>query len=316
MKTHVGIVMDPLETIKPYKDTTFAMMLEAQKRGWTIFSMEPKDIWLHAGLTWAEMTELSVDDNNADTPFTRHNTITQPLVELDVLLIRKDPPFNMEYIYMTYLLEQAQSKGLFVVNNPSSIRDANEKLFTSWFPQCCPSTLVTSKKSHLTEFARQEKEIVIKPLGGMGGHSIFHLIATDPNLNVAIEMLTQNETQMIMAQRFIPEIKKGDKRILLINGEPIGYALARIPQRGDFRGNLAAGASSEGRELTDRDLWICEQVGPELKKRGLLFVGLDVIGDFLTEINVTSPTCARELDKIFGLNIAQDFFSVIEQRLD
>ncbi|OGO95149.1 MAG: glutathione synthase [Coxiella sp. RIFCSPHIGHO2_12_FULL_42_15] len=314
MNVKMGIVMDPIEHIKTVKDTTFAMMLEAQRRNWQIFYMQPQDIWLHAGLTWAEMSELSVDDVTS-SPFGILNTLTQPLVELDVLLIRKDPPFNMEYIYMTYLLEQAQAKGLLVVNNPSSIRDANEKLFASWFPQCCPNTLVTAKKSHLLEFANHEKEIVIKPLGGMGGHSIFHLVATDLNLNVTIEMLTQQETQMVMAQRFIPEIKYGDKRILLIDGEPIGYALARIPHKGDFRGNLAAGASTEGKELTDRDLWICEQVGPELKKRGLLFVGLDVIGDFLTEINVTSPTCARELDKIFNLNIAGDFLDVIEQKL-
>lgn len=314
MRTKIGILMDPIEKINLKKDTTFAMMLEAQARDWQIFYMRPQDIWLQAGLTYGEMKEISVCDD-ANHHFTPIDTMTQPLVELDVLLVRKDPPFNMNYIYLTYLLEQAANKGLLVVNNPASIRDANEKLFTAWFPHCCPSTLVSSKKSRLLEFAHQEKDIIIKPLDGMGGYSIFHLHAKDPNLNVAIEMLTANEKQPVMAQRFIPEIKNGDKRILLIDGSPIGYALARIPQKGDFRGNLAAGATAEGRELTDRDLWICEQVGPELKRRGLVFVGLDVIGDYLTEINVTSPTCVRELDSIFDLNIAGLFLNNLQEKL-
>ena len=307
----LGIIMDPIARINIQKDTSFAMLLSAQTRDWEIHYMEPHDLWLQDGLTWGKMRPLRVKDD-ASHWFDLDEPHSQPLVELDALLMRKDPPFNMNYIYLTYLLEQAQANGLLVINNPTSLRDANEKLFASWFPQCCPKTLVTSQANLLKEFAENEQDIVIKPLDGMAGQSIFRLNAHDFNLSVVIETMTHNEKQLVMAQRFVPDIKNGDKRIILIDGNPIPYALARIPAEGDFRGNLAAGARGEGRELTDHDQWICEQVGPTLRKKGLWFVGLDVIGDYLTEINVTSPTGVRELDRQFGLDIAGELMEFIE----
>ena len=314
MTLHLGVLMDPIASIKPHKDTTFAMLLEAQARHMKIYYLEPKDIWLQDGLIWARTYPLRVQDNPTQW-FELGNSTEQPLTELDVLLMRKDPPFNMEYIYLTYLLEQAEANGLWVLNKPASLRDANEKLYATQFPQCCPKTVVTSQPDLLKEFAYNEEEIVIKPLGGMAGRSIFHVKADDSNLRVIIETMTQNGQQFVMAQRFVPEIQHGDKRIILINGEPIPYALARIPAPGDFRGNLAAGATGEGRELTDRDLWICEQVGPTLRNKGLWFVGLDVIGDYLTEINVTSPTGVRELDAQFNLNICAELMDFIEDQV-
>ncbi len=311
MSYRIGVVMDPIQTITPAKDTTFALMLEASRRGHQLFYLEPRDIWLQAGLTWGNLRAIEVRDQGNDF-FTLLHAQVEPLVELDLLLLRKDPPFDMNYIYLTYLLEHAHAKGLRVINNPISVRNANEKLFTAWFPHCCPHTLVSSDPQRLHEFAQHEKDVVLKPLGSMGGEAIFHLTAQDPNLNVAIELLTQKGQHPIMAQRFIPEISDGDKRILMINGEPVPYALARIPAKNDFRGNLAKGASYEGRELTERDQWICEQVGPTLRALGLTFVGLDVIGDYLTEINVTSPTCARQLDTLFSLNIAGKFWDYVE----
>jgi glutathione synthase len=221
----------------------------------------------------------------------------------------------MEYIYSTYLLEQAQKDGVLIINNPQSLRDANEKLFTAWFPQCCPPTLVTRKATLIRSFYEQHDDIILKPLDGMGGASIFRIKPSDPNVSVIIETLTAHGQQSVMAQKYIPEIEHGDKRILMINGYPVDYALARIPAKGETRGNLAAGGRAEGRPLTDRDRWICEQVGPILREKGLYFVGLDVIGEFLTEINVTSPTCIRELDKQFNLNIADDLMACIEQHV-
>ncbi len=311
MSLAIGIIMDPIESINPAKDTTFAIMLAAQARGHTIYYLQSKDVWLQDGLTWGSMQAIRVADNLTDW-FELSAPVTQPLVELDLVFMRKDPPFNMQYIYTTYLLEQAQAKGLRVINDPKSLRDANEKLFTAWFPQCCPKTLVTSQASLLKDFIAQEQDIVIKPLDGMGGRSIFRVTPDNANINVIIETVTENGASLVMAQRYIPEIRQGDKRILLINGKPIGYALARIPSENDFRGNLAAGATGVGQELSEHDLWICEQVGPTLREKGLVFVGLDVVGDYLTEINVTSPTCIRELDKAFNLDIAQDLLREIE----
>ncbi|WP_423063320.1 glutathione synthase [Candidiatus Paracoxiella cheracis] len=314
MTLKLGVLMDPIASINIKKDTTFAMLLEAQARNMEIYYLEPTDIWLQDGLTWGRMRPLHVTDD-ASHWFELDEIIEQPLTELDVLLMRKDPPFNMEYIYLTYLLEHAEANGLFVLNKPSSLRDANEKMYAAWFPQCCPKTLVTSQPELIKEFAHNEHDIIIKPLGGMAGRSIFHVKANDSNLPVIIETMTQDGRQLVMAQRFIPDIKDGDKRIIVINGEPVPYALARIPAAGDFRGNLAMGAKGEGRELTDHDQWICEQVGPTLRDKGLWFVGLDVIGDYLTEINVTSPTGARELDAQFGLNIAGDLMDFIEDQV-
>ena len=309
MKT--GILMDPIQNINPKKDTTFAIMLAAQNRGWENFVMGPEDIWLQDGIAWGRMQSVQVFDDY-DVWYELGEIIEQPLVDLDLLMMRKDPPFTMDFLYLTYILEQAQSQGLMVVNNPSSLRDANEKLFTSWFPHCCPKTLVTSQKNLILDFLDSVDEAVIKPLDSMGGQGIFRLKINDDNHVAIIETVTNRGTRKVMVQQFVPEIRKGDKRILMIDGEPVPYALARIPAPDDFRGNLAAGASSEGRALTDRDMWICEQVGPVLREKGLLFVGLDVIGDYLTEINVTSPTCVRELNILFDLDIASDLLDVIE----
>lgn len=314
MTIKLGILMDPIDTINIKKDTSFALLLEAQARHWDIYYLEPTDVWLQDGITWGSMHSLQVQDDPLDW-FKLGETVKQPLHTLNVLLMRKDPPFNIDYIYLTYLLELAEAKGLFVVNKPASLRDANEKLFTAWFPQCCPKTLVTSRTELLKEFIQQEKDIIIKPLSVMGGQSIFHIRINDPNIPVIIETMTNNEQCLVMAQRFIPEIKNGDKRIILIDGKPIPYALARIPQPGDFRGNLAAGAKGEGRKLTTQDQWICDQIAPTLQEKGLWFVGIDVIGNYLTEINVTSPTGVRELNSQFKLNIAGECLNFIENQI-
>lgn len=314
MSRKLGIVMDPISAITIKKDSSFAMLLAAQAKGWSLFYMEQQDLFLHQGIVSAEMKPLQVEEN-ADNWYQLGETQTQALTELDVILMRKDPPFDMEYIYSTYLLEQAQSAGVLVVNHPQSLRDANEKLYTAWFPQCCPPTLVTRQSHLIRQFQSEHGDIILKPLDGMGGASIFRVKADDPNTSVIIETLTEHGQKSVMAQKFIPEIVDGDKRILMINGEPVPYALARIPAKGETRGNLAAGGHAEGRPLTEHDRWICEQVGPTLREKGLLFVGLDVIGNYLTEINVTSPTCIRELDTQFNLNIAGDLMNSIEQQL-
>lgn len=299
----LGMLMDPIAGIHIEKDTSFAILLAAQARGWENYYLQPQSVWLQDGICWGRMHKITVKDDPQDW-FHLEASVEQPLAELDIFFIRKDPPFNMQYIHLTYLLEQGERQGLRVINHPASLRDANEKLFTAWFPQCCPRTLVTNQISLLKDFVRSEKVAIIKPLDGMGGRSVFKASAQDPNLNVILETLTDYGQQIVMAQHFIEQIREGDKRILMIQGKPVPYALARIPQKGDFRGNLAAGAVGEGRELTDRDLWICEQVGPVLREKGLVFAGLDVIGNYLTEINVTSPTCVRELDRLFHLDIA------------
>ena len=314
MTRKIGIVMDPVQAINTKKDSSFAMLLAAQARGWQIFYMQQADLFLRDGQVLASMAALSVQDDPYDW-YQLGDPQIAPLHSLDAILMRKDPPFDMEYIYSTYLLEQAQSQGVLIVNDPQSLRDANEKLFTAWFPQCCPPTLVTRQKSLMREFQQQHGDIIIKPLDGMGGASIFRVMQGDPNFSVIVETLTENGKKSVMVQQYLPAIKDGDKRILLINGEPVPYALARIPAAGETRGNLAAGGRAEGRELTDRDRWICQQVGPKLREKGLIFVGLDVIGDYLTEINVTSPTCIRELDRLYDLDIAGDLMNAIETQL-
>jgi len=315
MSIQLGIVMDPIHGIKIRKDSSFAMLLAAQKRGWIIQYMEIGDLFLEDGKAFARMRRLVVRENPANW-FEFLDESIRPLSDLQALLMRKDPPFNMDYIYATYLLEQAEADGVLVVNKPQSLRDANEKLFTAWFPQCCPPTLVSSDGGRLKEFLREAGDIILKPLDGMGGVSIFRVRAGDPNTNVIIETLTRHGKRFVMAQRFIPEIVEGDKRILLIDGEPIPYALARIPAPGETRGNLAVGGEARGQPLSVRDYWICNEVGPELRARGLIFVGLDVIGDYLTEINVTSPTCIRELDALYGLDIAGKLMEALECRLN
>lgn len=303
--------MDPIFNIHIYKDTSFAMLLAFQKRNYELYYMEASDVFLRNGKVHAFMRRLKVKDNPCSW-FELNDSRTQSLSELDVFLMRKDPPFNMSYIYLTYLLELAEKEGLLVVNKPASLRDANEKLFISWFPQCTPKTLVTSRKELLQTFLQEQKEIIIKPLGAMAGKSIFRLATQDPNVLIVIDIMTANGKRLVMAQQFVAAIKDGDKRIILINGEPIPYALARIPAKGDFRGNLAARAKWEGRKLTNRDRWICQQVAPTLRQKGLWFVGIDVIGDYLTEINVTSPTGIRELEAQFKINIADQFVDFLK----
>ena len=311
MTIKLGMVIDSIDLININKDTSFAMLLEAQSRGWELHYMELNDLYLRNGKPYARTRTLSVQrDSKSWYQFQDEQDI--PLDHIDSIIMRKDPPFDQEYIYATYILEQAERLGCYVVNKPQSLRDANEKLFTSWFPQCCADTLVARNPQQFKSFLAEHEEMILKPLDGMGGTSIFHIRKNDPNLNVILEVMTEYSNRYIMAQRYIPEIKNGDKRILLVNGEPVPYALARIPQKGESRGNLAAGGRAEGRELTERDLWIANQVGPTLKEKGLVFVGIDVIGDFLTEINVTSPTCVQELDKQFGLNISGQLMDHIE----
>lgn len=306
--------MDPIEGIKINKESSFAMLLEAQSRGWELYYMEMSDLYLRDGRSGARMRRLEVERNEKEW-FRFNDEKDWPLDELDVILMRKDPPFDPEYIYATYLLERAEESGVLIVNRPQSLRDANEKLFTAWFTQCCAPTLVARDPKRIRGFLEEQGEIILKPLDGMGGTSIFRLKEGDANLSVVLEIMTQHGNQFVMAQRYLPEIAGGDKRILLVNGEPVPYALARIPAEGESRGNLAAGGRGEGRELTERDRWICEQVGPVLKEKGLIFVGLDVIGDYLTEINVTSPTCIQELDRQYGLNISGLLMDQIEQKI-
>jgi glutathione synthase len=314
MQRTVGIVMDPVERINIKKDSSFAMLLAAQAKGWPVLYMQQQDLFLCDGQVFAEMRPLTVYED-PDNWFQLGDSQVRPITDVDVILMRKDPPFDMEYVYSTYLLEQAQAAGVLIVNDPQSLRDANEKLFTAWFPQCCPPTLVTRHKHLIREFQQTHGDIILKPLDGMGGASIFRINQGDPNFSVIVETLSEHGSRSVMAQKYLPDIKDGDKRILLIDGEPIPYALARIPAQGETRGNLAAGGRAEGRPLTDRDRWICQQVGQKLRDKGLIFVGLDVIGDYLTEINVTSPTCIRELDREFGINIAGDLMDAIEARL-
>lgn len=303
MSLKIGVVMDPIGNINFKKDSTLAMLLEAQSRGWSLFYMEQADLYMKHDVARAQMKPLKVF-NDANNCFQLDAAEDRTLNSLDAILMRKDPPFNMDYIYSTYILEKAEEKGTLIINKPQSLRDANEKLFTNNFPQCMPPTLVSSQLKNIKAFYQEHKDIILKPLDGMGGASVFRIKPSDSNLSVIIETLTKHGTTLAMAQRFIPEIKQGDKRILLINGEPIPYALARIPAKGETRANLAAGAEGVGIELTDRDRWICEQVAPLLKAKGLIFVGIDVIGDYLTEVNVTSPTCIRELDEQFNINIS------------
>ncbi len=311
---HIGIIMDPIRSIKIHKDSSFAMLLAAQRRGWRLSYLEMGDLSLHGERPMARTRELRVQDDPGHW-FDLGEENFAPLDSLPVILMRKDPPFDMEYVFATYMLEQAEARGSLVVNRPQSLRDANEKLFTIGFPQCCPPMLVSRRADELRAFHREHGDIILKPLDAMGGASVFRVRRDDPNLSVILETLTDHGRRYTMAQRFIPEISAGDKRILMVNGEAVPYALARIPAKGETRGNLAAGGSGLSVALSKRDHWITEQVGPELRRRGILFAGLDVIGDYLTEINVTSPTCIRELDRANGLDIAGQLMDAIEERL-
>ena len=314
MSVRVGIVMDPIAGISYKKDSSLAMLLAAQERGWTLFYMEQQDLYLNEGKARARMKPLKVFAN-PEKWFELDAETDTALSDLDVILMRKDPPFDMEFVYSTYLLEQAERDGVLIVNKPQSLRDCNEKLFATQFTQCTPPTVVSRRADVLREFAATHGDVILKPLDGMGGTSIFRHRVGDPNLSVILETLTANGTQQIMAQGYLPAIKDGDKRILMIDGEPVPYCLARIPAAGETRGNLAAGGRGEARPLSDKDRWIAAQVGPTLREKGLLFVGLDVIGEHLTEINVTSPTCIREIDNAFGTNIGALLMDAIERKL-
>ncbi len=314
MNIRLGIVMDPIGSINIKKDSTFAMMLAAQRRGWALAYMEPGDLHIAGGRTRARMRTVTVTDDPAGW-YRLGAEDHCPLAELSAVLMRQDPPFDMDYVFATHLLEHAAREGALIVNDPRTLRDANEKLFTLEFPQCTPPTLVTRRLADIRAFQAEHGTIIVKPLDGMGGAGVFRVAAGDPNLSVIVEVLTGRGRHLCMAQRFIPEIRDGDKRVLMIDGEPVPYCLARIPAPGESRGNLAAGASAEGRPLGERERWIAAQVGPVLRERGILFAGLDVIGDWLTEINVTSPTCIRELDAQFGIDIAADLLDALAARI-
>lgn len=314
MTIKIGIVMDPLPEIHYEKDSTLAMLFAAKKRGWELFYMQMPDLYQYKGKAMGVMAALEVVPDPDNWYFTGEKVDT-PLDNLDVILMRKDPPVDHEFIYCTYLLEQAEKEGVLVVNRPQSLRDFNEKLFATYFPQAQVPCIVSRDMQRLKQFAKQEQEVVFKPIEGMGGYSVFHVSVNDHNLNVILETLTQNGQTSIIGQKFIPEIKKGDKRILMIDGEPVPYALARVPAEGEFRGNLAAGGTGVGQPLSARDRWITQQVGPVLREKGILFAGLDVIGDYLTEINITSPTCIRQLDHLYDLEIATQLMNKIEIHL-
>ena len=313
MPLDIVVVMDPIGSIRIAKDSTFAMLLEAQSRGHRLLYVEPGGLSLRDGVALANVRGLAVRDDPGDW-YELGPASHIVLGKGHVVLMRKDPPVDPAFVHDTQILGLAQRAGALVVNDPQGLRDMNEKLTALEFPQCCPPTVVSRDAATIKAFIAEHGDAVLKTLDGMGGKSIFRARAGDPNINVILETLTDGGRHLAMAQRFIPEISAGDKRILLVDGEPVDYSLARIPQGDEFRGNLAAGGRGEGRALSDRDRWIAGQVGPEMKRRGMLFVGLDVIGDYLTEVNVTSPTCIRELDAQYGLNIAGDLFDVIEAR--
>lgn len=314
MSRNIAVLMDPIENIKVAKDTSLAMMLAAQKRGWQLHYIQRKNLFMRDGKPAALVQSVKVfDDKN-------HWYDAEPeqevlLQDFDCILMRLDPPFNMDYVYATYFLQRASDAGTLVLNNPAALRDINEKMFTAWFPACCPPTLITSLESKLRAFHQEHGDIIVKPLDGMGGSSIFRLQANDPNVSVVLETMTLFGERQIMAQRYIPEITDGDKRILVVDGEPVSHALARMPAAGETRGNLAAGGTGVAVPLSDRDREIAETIGPVLVDKGVLFAGIDVIGDWVTEINVTSPTCARELDEQCKLDIGSQFMEAIEKRL-
>jgi len=310
----VGVVMDPIAHIKPWKDTTFAMMLEAQKRGFEIRIMELTDLSIQQQQAWGRYQRVEVQDHHQDWYRVTGEGLCA-LSDMSLILMRKDPPFDLDYVTATWILDLAQQAGCPVVNRPDSLRNANEKLFTAQFPQCCPPSIISSQKSDIDAFQKDHPDVILKPLDGMGGTSIFRVRADDPNRNVIIETLTEQGTKAIMCQAYLAAISDGDKRILLIAGEPVEYALARIPQGGETRGNLAAGGRAEGRELSSRDRWISAQLSSRMRDMDLDFVGIDVIGDYLTEINVTSPTCLRELEAEYGIDIKGRLWDHLETRL-
>ena len=314
MTLKLGVVMDPIADINYKKDSTLAMLWAAEAKDWQLYYMEQRDLYLEQGVARASMAPLTVF-HDPQSWFALGQREERTLADLDVILMRKDPPFDNEYIYSTYILEEAERQGTLVVNRCQSLRDCNEKIFATHFPQCCPPVLVSADPKRLRAFHRQHQDVIFKPLDGMGGTAIFRVKHDDPNISVILEMLTGHGRQTIMAQRYIPEIVEGDKRILMINGEPVPYCLARVPEVGETRGNLAAGGSGRPQPLSEKDRWIATQVGPSLREKGLLFVGLDIIGDYLTEINVTSPTCIREIDGGYNTDIGAQLMDCIARQL-
>jgi len=311
---HVAVVMDPIEDIKPAKDTTLAMMLAAQRRGWRLSYLELRHLWLRDGVALGRAHPIEVRDDKHDWYARGDGRVTE-LGDFDAILMRKDPPFDTEYVYATYILERAEAAGALVVNRPQGLRDMNEKVYTAWFPECCAPTLITRDMADMNAFLREHGRAVCKPLHGMGGRSIFVLEAGDKNTNVVFETLTDYGSRYAIVQRYIPDIvRTGDARVILVDGEPVPYALARIPSATDNRGNLAAGAEGVGRPLDDRDRWLASRIGPALRERGMLFVGLDVIGGYVTEINVTSPTGAREITRQFGVDATELLMDAIARR--
>ncbi len=311
----LGVVMDPIQNINPLKDTTLALLIEAQRQGCDLYYLEPQQLFLRYGTAWGEAKRLQVADTSSNW-FSLGDPVTQPLDQLDIILMRANPPVTLNYFYSTYILEIAEQQGSLVVNSPQGLRDANEKLLATWFPQCMPPAIVTSHLTHIRDFIEEHETAVLKPLDNMGGRDIFKCVLGDPNLNSIVDYLTQQGNRPIMVQRFIPEIEQGDKRILLINGEPLPYALNRFPSSQDFRANLAAGGKGAGAELTTRDRWICNEIAPVLQEKGLTFVGIDVIGDYLTEINVTSPTCLREIERAFNVELASHVIEAIMEQIE
>ena len=310
------VVMDPIGAIKPAKDSTLRILLAAQARGWELFYAELKDLWLRDGVAWGRLAPLKVMDDSSSW-FSLGRSVSSKLGDFDVILMRKDPPFDTEYIYSTYILERAQLQGALVCNRPQGLRDMNEKVFTAWFPECCAPTLITRDMQDMGEFLSEHGKAVCKPLDGMGGKSIFVLEQGDKNRNVVFETLTNYGTRYAIVQRYLPEIvTAGDCRIILVDGEPVPFALQRIPTPEDNRGNLAAGARAESRALNERDRWLCAQIGPKMRAAGMMFVGLDVIGDYVTEINVTSPTGIRELNKKHAIDIGAMLVDAIDKTLD
>ena len=309
------VVMDPLATIKPAKDSTLAILQAAQARGWEIFYAEQKDIFLRDGIAFGRLSPLQILEDPRNW-FARGAASIARLGDYDVILMRKDPPFDMEYIYSTYILERAAEQGARVFNGPQGLRDMNEKVYTAWFPECCAPTLVTRDMHDMADFLNEHGRAVCKPLDGMGGRSIFVLEQGDKNRNVVFETLTDYGRRYAIVQRYLPEIvTAGDCRVLLVDGEPVPFALQRIPSADDNRGNLAAGARAESRPLNDRDRWLCGVIGPKLKAAGMIFVGLDVIGDYVTEINVTSPTGIRELNKKHDVDIGGMLINAISRSM-
>ena len=314
-RPRIAVLMDPIAYINPAKDSTLAMMLAAQARDAELLYFEQRDLWVRDGVAMARLRPVSVR-KDLQSWYTLGEPFVARLGELGAVLMRKDPPFDTEYVYTTYLLERAETEGTLVVNRPQGLRDMNEKVYTAWFPECCAPTLITRDMRDMAAFMTEHGRIVCKPLFGMGGRSIFVLEAGDKNANVVFETLTDYGQRYAIVQRYIPDIvETGDSRILLIDGEPVEHVLARIPPAGDNRGNLAAGAQGVGRALNDRDRWLCGRIGPVMRERGMMFVGLDVIGGFVTEINVTSPTGIRELEKQYGIDIAGRLIDAVLRRV-